>query len=98
MRRVIHVNTTIAHHLIFHGYGHWLSNDPRGSGSTETRATKFAELGEIHHGRKKVQPQRNELRAFYRKAEEKLDHHTIWFDDRMRSAIADAFGETARSA
>lgn len=32
-----HSRYIIAHHLILHGYGHWLPNDPRGSGSREIR-------------------------------------------------------------
>src|SRR5690349_21729720 len=61
-------------HLVFHGCGHWLSNDPRGSGSEETRKEELKDLGEVHVGRKKVQPPRTELRQFYRKAEPLLDH------------------------
>ena len=44
--------SVIAHHLIWTLYGHWLPNDPRGSGSRELLDEKFAPLGEIHHGRK----------------------------------------------
>jgi hypothetical protein len=80
----------IASHLVFHGYGHWLGNDPRGSGSTELRDPKFGPLGPIHHGRKRIQPPREELRRFYRSAEPLLNHQTIWFDDDMRQAIARA--------
>jgi hypothetical protein len=70
MARIIRVNTVIAHHHVFHGYGHWLSNDLRGSGSTELRQEKFADLGPVHTGRKAEheQPAREELRAFYREA------------------------------
>jgi hypothetical protein len=31
----------IAHHLVLSGYGTWLSNDPRGSGSDETRKNEL---------------------------------------------------------
>jgi REP-associated tyrosine transposase len=77
------------------GYGHWLGNDPRGSGSAEI-AEKFEELGPIHFGRKKQQPTRQELRDFYHKAEGLLDHPVIWFDDRMRIVIADAFSQVVK--
>jgi REP element-mobilizing transposase RayT len=80
----------LASHLIFTGYGHWLSNDPRGSGSTETRKDVLRELGAIHHGRKRVQPPRDEVRAFYRQATPRLDHDVLWFDDAMRLTIARA--------
>jgi hypothetical protein len=96
MRRILRVNTIIAHHLVMMGYGHWLGNDPRGSGSTELRAEKLEELGPIHFGRKKVQPSRKELCEFYREAEELLEHPMIWFDERMRIVIADAFGLVAK--
>lgn len=43
----------IAHHLVLMGYGHWLPNDIRGSGSDEIRNELLAVLGEIHHGRKR---------------------------------------------
>jgi len=51
-----HSRIVIGHHLILHGYGHWLPNDPRGSGSEELRQDKLAGLGPIHLGRKKSQP------------------------------------------
>jgi REP element-mobilizing transposase RayT len=90
-RRVI-----LASHLVQHGYGHWLSNDPRGSGSESIRKDELKQLGEIHPGRKPVQPPRKELRAFYRKAEPLLDHDPIWFDDAMREVIGDAVARVAR--
>jgi REP element-mobilizing transposase RayT len=90
-RRVI-----LAAHLVFTGYGHWLSNDPRGSGSIETRKEELRELGEIHHGRKHVQPSREELRKFYRVAEPRLDHPVLWFDEPMRRVIAETVGTAAQ--
>lgn len=86
-RRVI-----LASHLIFTGYAHWLSNDPRGSGSTETRKDELKELGEIHSGRKAIQPPRDELQKFFRDAKPKLDHDQIWFREEMRRMIGGAFG------
>ena len=85
----------LASHLVFHGYGHWLSNDPRGSGSTSTRKDELKDLGDIHFGRKPIQPPREELKRFYRQAESLLDHGTIWFDERMRVVIAEAMGRAA---
>ena len=46
----------IAHHLIWTAYGYWLPNDPRGSMSKTIACDVIAELGELHYGRKKVQP------------------------------------------
>jgi REP element-mobilizing transposase RayT len=86
----------LASHLVLHGYGHWLSNDPRGSGSESIRKEELKHLGEIHHGRKKTQPPRHELKDFYRKASPLLEHEPLWFDDEMRRVIAEAIGEVAR--
>ena len=91
-----HSRIIIGHHLILHGYGHWLPNDPRGSGSFEIREAKFEDLGEIHHGRKKVQPSRQELREFYQEAEPKLEFPRLWFDAAKRQAIGDAIGQLAK--
>jgi len=90
-RRVI-----LASHLVLHGYGHWLSNDPRGSGSETTRKEALKDLGDIHHGRKRVQPPRKNLKQFYRRAEPLLDHPVIWFDDAMRQVISDAVAAEAK--
>lgn len=66
----------LAHHLIWTLYGHWLPNDPRGSGSSSFIDEKLAPLGEIHQGRKpeSEQPSRRELRTFQRHAEPLLTH------------------------
>jgi REP element-mobilizing transposase RayT len=90
-RRVI-----LASHLVFTGYGHWLSNDPRGSGSEEIRKDDLKSLGEIHLGRKRVQPPRDEIKNFYRAAEPLLEHEVKWFDENMRQAIAEAVGSAAK--
>src|SRR2546423_6905915 len=83
----------IGSHLILHGYGHWFSNDPRGSGSSETREEKFEPLGPIHFGRKRIQPSRDELKKFWREAEALLKFEPLWFDDRVRKLIADSFAQ-----
>ncbi|MCH7988056.1 MAG: transposase [Planctomycetes bacterium] len=85
--------TTIAHHLLLHAYGHWLPNDPRGSGSGKLRQEKFDHLGAIHKGRKKVQPSRKELREFSQDAKPFLDFELFWFDAEKRQAIGNAFAE-----
>jgi len=85
---------TIAVHLIFSGYGTWLPNDPRGSGSDEVRKPELDDLGPVHFGRKAEQPSRDELRAFHREAAGHLDFPTFWFDEEIRNAIGAGFGET----
>jgi REP element-mobilizing transposase RayT len=83
----------IACHLIWTAYGWWLPNDPRGSGSREIRNDVLAELGELHHGRKQVQPAGRIVRQFYEQAAAMLRHPLLIFDDVARDEIAQAFGE-----
>lgn len=56
------------YHLIWTAYGWWLPNDPRGSSSHEIRVERIAGLGELHHGRKMVQPLPAAIRSFYERA------------------------------
>ncbi len=91
-----HERIIIARHLILSGYGHWLPNDPRGSGSDELREQKLSDLGPIHHGRKRIQPSRRELKRFYQEATPRLDFEPIWFDDAKRQAISDAFARVVK--
>jgi len=83
----------IAHHLILTGYGHWLPNDPRGSMSQKVHTSELAKLAAGHFGRRRTQPSREELKAFYRKAKAVLVYPVIWFESAERQAIAEAFGE-----
>jgi REP element-mobilizing transposase RayT len=85
----------IAHHLIWTAYGWWLPNDPRGSTSRAIRNDVVAELGEIHHGRKRIQPASADLRAFYRHAKDVLAHPLLEFTGEERAAIAESFAEAA---
>jgi REP element-mobilizing transposase RayT len=91
-----HARIVIAHHLILSSYGFWLANDPRGSGSDTIRQPKFEELGPIHHGRKRLQPTREELRAFYQAATPRLDFAPLWFDQQVRDLLTNSIGETVR--
>ena len=84
----------IAHHLIFTAYGWWLPNDPRGSSSRTIKADLLDHLGELHHGRKRVQPASHEIRRFYNAAERWLRHDLLTFDPTARKFIADAFAAT----
>src|SRR5262245_43920316 len=68
-------NTMVAaYHLIWTLYGWWLPNDPRGSSSDTIRQDLIAELGELHRGRKKLQPSGRVLREFYDEAKLVLKH------------------------
>ena len=89
-------STVIAHHLVLSGYATWLSNDPRGSGSTEVRKPELRPLGPAHFGRKADRPSRIELRTFHRAAEPKLEHCVAWFDAAAREVIAGAVERVVR--
>ena len=91
-----HSRIIIAHHLVHTLYGHWLSNDPRGSGSVETRKPELDDLGPVHRGRKRIQPSRKDLKAFYAEAEPILDHPIFWIDAAKRQAIAEAFARAVK--
>ena len=87
--------SVLAHHLIWTLYGHWLPNDPRGSGSSTFIDEKLAPLGDIHHGRKPdpEQPSRSELRTFQRRAEPLLTHRRFWIDTPYRDTMANSLTE-----
>jgi REP element-mobilizing transposase RayT len=87
----------IAYHLIWTAYGTWLPNDPRGSGSRTVHSDVIAQLGELHLGRKKVQPAGWQVRDFYREAAGVLCHPLLTFDAAARAEIAAAFGEVMES-
>lgn len=91
-----HSRIIIGNHLVLHGYGHWLPNDPRGSGSHEMRQQKLADLGPLHFGRKQVQPAREDLRKFSRAAAPKLDFAPVWFDDAKRQAVGESIAQAVR--
>ena len=90
-----YAQVVIGSHLILHGYGHWLPNDPRGSGSEAIREEKLADLGPLHTGRRTTQPPHKELRRFYRQAEPRLDAKVLWFDPAKRQAVGEAFARVA---
>jgi len=81
-------------HLIWTIYGSWLPNDPRGSNSHEIRVESLAELGELHHGRKRVQPPGREIREFYDRARPLLKHPILRMTHRDVEIVAQALGES----
>ena len=84
----------IAHHLVITAYGWWLPNDPRGSTSRTVACDVLRELGELHFGRKKIQPPSHHIRSFYASAKEKLVHDLVEFSHNDLRIIADAFART----
>jgi REP element-mobilizing transposase RayT len=83
----------IGYHLVWTAYGCWLPNDPRGSGSTVVHSEGLAELGEIHYGRKPVQPPGRVVQEFYQEARTVLKHPLLPFDAAARDEIGRAFGQ-----
>jgi REP element-mobilizing transposase RayT len=78
-------------HLIWTAYGWWLPNDPRGSSSQEIRVEKLTQLGEVHYGRKPVQPAGRVIQEFYQKARGLLYHPLLTFEDCDIKSIAESF-------
>ncbi|HKI31454.1 MAG TPA: transposase [Gemmataceae bacterium] len=81
----------IAHHLIWTAYGWWLPNDPRGSGSKTIRNEIVAELGNLHHGRKVIQPAGTTIRSFQERAAELLSHPRLTFTASALEEVGAAF-------
>jgi REP element-mobilizing transposase RayT len=86
----------VGYHLIWTAYGWWLPNDPRGSSSHEIRVVRIADLGELHHGRRPVQPSSLELRRFYDQARGVLKHPLLTFTRKEVQILADAFAAVVR--
>ena len=80
-------------HLIWTAYGWWLPNDRRGSSSHEIREATIAELGELHHGRKPVQPSGRDIREFYEQAQDVLKHRLLRFAEDEIRLIAESFAQ-----
>jgi REP element-mobilizing transposase RayT len=81
----------IGYHLVWTGYGWWLPNDPRGSMSSAIKCDLLADLGELHYGRKRVQPASPEIRAFYEAAVPRLKFAQVTFTRDEVEQVARAF-------
>jgi REP element-mobilizing transposase RayT len=84
----------VGHHLVWTAYGWWLPNDPRGSSSKEIIVERIGELGELHYGRKPIQPSLEEVRDFHQRARQVLSYPVLAFDEEDVSVIADSFADT----
>jgi REP element-mobilizing transposase RayT len=84
----------IGHHLIWTAYGWWLPNDPRGSMSRELRNDALIDLGDLHYGRKRIQPANREITRFYAAAAGSLQFNLLKFTAEEVAAIADSFAGT----
>jgi REP element-mobilizing transposase RayT len=85
-----------AYHLIWTAYGYWLPTDPRGSTSHELHCAQLAPLGELHHGRKRIQPAGRVIRDFYDAARGLLKYELKTFTPSDVSTIACGFAETIK--
>ncbi len=84
----------IAHHLIWTGYGWWLPNDPRGGASRVIRSDVIAQLGDLHHGRKRIQPASADIRRFYQAAETRLRYPLLSFAPAEIETIAEGINRS----
>jgi REP element-mobilizing transposase RayT len=83
----------IGYHLIWTVYGSWLPNDPRGSMSQQINRDVLKELGELHYGRKRIQPASRVISEFYEQAEGTLRYPRLDFSEQEIDAVATVFGE-----
>lgn len=83
----------IAYHLIWTLYGWWLPNDPRGSSSHTIRNNVLHDLGELHHGRKRIQPASADIRAFYETAQSRLTHELLTLNQTHVREAASVFAQ-----
>lgn len=88
----------IAYHLVWTAYGWWLPNDPRGSMSRRIAGDVLAELGELHHGRRKVQPAGGVIRSFYEQAEPLLKFPLLSFTPTEVQTVAESFGTVMKQS
>ncbi len=86
-----------AYHLIWTAYGHWLPNDPRGSMSQELRCANIAPLGEIHYGRKRIQPAGVLIKEFYEAARGVLKYDLLSFNQKQIKSIGQRFANVVRT-
>ena len=86
----------VGYHLIWTAHGCWLPNDPRGSSSHEIRCAEILGLGELHHGRKRVQPVAGAIGKFYEAAQQILKYELLKFSDDEILVLGDAFAEVVR--
>ncbi len=83
----------IAYHLIWTAYGWWLPNDPRGSTSKAIASDVIAALGELHFGRRIIQPASRGVRAFYEQAAKVLRHPLLEMRDRAIEIVGSAVAQ-----
>lgn len=88
----------IAYHLIWTAYGWWLPNDPRGSGSKAIASDVLAQLGEVHFGRKAIQPAGHIVGDFYEQAADKLKYPLLTFSSSTIDSLAQVFEDVMQGS
>jgi REP element-mobilizing transposase RayT len=73
-----------------------LPNDPRGSGSHTVETDVLGDLGELHYGRRRIQPPGQIVRDFYRAATPRLYFPVLRVDREQIELIAAAFSDVIR--
>lgn len=86
----------IAYHLVWTLYGWWLPNDPRGSTSKFIHSDVIFELGNLHQGRKRVQPSSRSIREFYDEAKSRLKFPLLSLNLEDFLIVANAFADAIR--
>ena len=84
------------YHLIWTAYGWWLPSDPRGSMSRSVRSAAIAGLGELHYGRKRIQPAGRVVREFQEASRGVLKYALFEFTPEEVHEIACAFADVIR--
>lgn len=87
----------IGYHLVWTAYGWWLPNDPRGSMSKTINRDVLCELGELHYGRKRVQPTSRVIREFYENAKGLLHYPSLHFTVDEVQSIALSFAQAIQN-
>ena len=64
--------------------------------SREIRSDVINDLGEVHCGRRRVQPNSRSIREFYLQAKPALQHELLEFREAERNVIARSIEETIR--
>jgi hypothetical protein len=82
----------IGYHIMWTLYGWWLPNDPRGSTSRTIRNDLFSDLGQLHFGRKTIQPAGRDLHDFYQQAESRLQYELLALSPNQFELVAAALG------
>jgi REP element-mobilizing transposase RayT len=83
----------IAYHIMWTLYGWWLPNDLRGSTSRVIRSPVLSQLGDLHFGRKRIQPASRDIRAFYNSAKKILKHPLLELDVESIKSVARGFAD-----